>query len=87
MAELGKLAGDYMGVLWARVIDDLRDFNSRSSTSRATSSKAPAAAVKSVVADQLPRGTPRAASEDGTRLTNDATGHGMFVSIENVSSF
>jgi hypothetical protein len=25
--------------------------------------------------------------EDGTRFTNDATGHGMFVSIENVSSF
>jgi hypothetical protein len=26
-------------------------------------------------------------SEDGTRLTNDSTGHGMFVSIENVNSF
>jgi hypothetical protein len=24
---------------------------------------------------------------DGTRFTNDGTGHGMFVSIENVSSF
>ncbi|ASL16266.1 hypothetical protein [Mycobacterium intracellulare] len=26
-------------------------------------------------------------SSDGTRFTNDATGHGMFVSVENVSSF
>ncbi|MGO9508601.1 MAG: hypothetical protein ACLPXZ_15090 [Mycobacterium sp.] len=26
-------------------------------------------------------------SSDGTRFTNDGTGHGMFVSIENVSSF
>ena len=26
-------------------------------------------------------------SSDGTRLTNDGTGHGMFVSIENVYSF
>jgi hypothetical protein len=26
-------------------------------------------------------------NEDGTRFTNDSTGHGMFVSIENVSSF
>lgn len=26
-------------------------------------------------------------SEDGTRFTNDGTGHGMFVSIDNVSSF
>ena len=26
-------------------------------------------------------------TEDGTRFTNDSTGHGMFVSIENVSSF
>jgi hypothetical protein len=26
-------------------------------------------------------------SSDGTRFTNDRTGHGMFVSIENVSSF
>ena len=25
--------------------------------------------------------------ENGTRITNDGTGHGMFVSIENVSSF
>jgi hypothetical protein len=25
--------------------------------------------------------------EDGTRFTNDSTGHGMFVSVENVSSF
>ncbi|WP_445161434.1 hypothetical protein ACTXG5_25515 [Mycobacterium sp. Dal123C01] len=25
--------------------------------------------------------------EDGTRFTNDGTGHGMFVSIDNVSSF
>ena len=25
--------------------------------------------------------------EDGTRFTNDGTGHGMFVSIENVYSF
>jgi hypothetical protein len=24
---------------------------------------------------------------DGTRFTNDATGHGMFVSIENVAAF
>jgi hypothetical protein len=24
---------------------------------------------------------------DGTRFTNDGTGHGMFVSVENVSSF
>ena len=24
---------------------------------------------------------------DGTRFTNDSTGHGMFVSVENVSSF
>jgi hypothetical protein len=28
-----------------------------------------------------------APGEDGTRFTNDATGHGMFVSIDNVSSF
>lgn len=27
------------------------------------------------------------ASSDGTRFTNDATGHGMFVSIDNVYSF
>ena len=27
------------------------------------------------------------ASSDGTRLTNDRTGHGMFVSIQNVYSF
>jgi hypothetical protein len=27
------------------------------------------------------------AGEDGTRFTNDGTGHGMFVSIDNVSSF
>jgi hypothetical protein len=26
-------------------------------------------------------------SEDGTRFTNDATGHGMFVSIDDVYSF
>jgi hypothetical protein len=26
-------------------------------------------------------------SSDGTRFTNDATGHGMFVSVENVYSF
>jgi hypothetical protein len=26
-------------------------------------------------------------SFDGTRFTNDATGHGMFVSIDNVYSF
>ena len=26
-------------------------------------------------------------SSDGTRFTNDATGHGMFVSIENVAPF
>jgi hypothetical protein len=26
-------------------------------------------------------------SSDGTKFTNDATGHGMFVSIDNVSSF
>jgi hypothetical protein len=26
-------------------------------------------------------------NSDGTRFTNDGTGHGMFVSIENVSSF
>ena len=26
-------------------------------------------------------------SSDGTRFTNDGTGHGMFVSIDNVSSF
>ncbi|OBJ10884.1 hypothetical protein [Mycobacterium sp. 1465703.0] len=26
-------------------------------------------------------------NSDGTRFTNDATGHGMFVSVENVSSF
>ena len=26
-------------------------------------------------------------SEDGTRFTNDGTGHGMVVSINNVSSF
>ena len=26
-------------------------------------------------------------SSDGTRFTNDATGHGMFVSVENVDSF
>jgi hypothetical protein len=26
-------------------------------------------------------------NEDGTRFTNDATGHRMFVSIENVYSF
>ncbi len=26
-------------------------------------------------------------TEDGTRFTNDGTGHGMFVSIANVSSF
>jgi hypothetical protein len=26
-------------------------------------------------------------SEDGTRFTNDSTGHGMFVSIDNVSPF
>jgi hypothetical protein len=25
--------------------------------------------------------------EDGTRVTNNATGHGMFVSIQDVSSF
>jgi hypothetical protein len=28
-----------------------------------------------------------APTSDGTRFTNDASGHGMFVSIENVSSF
>lgn len=28
-----------------------------------------------------------AADEQGTRFTNDATGHGMFVSIDNVSAF
>lgn len=28
-----------------------------------------------------------AASSDGTRISNDATGHGMFVSIENVYGF
>jgi hypothetical protein len=28
-----------------------------------------------------------AASSDGTRFTNDGTGHGMFVSIENVAPF
>jgi hypothetical protein len=28
-----------------------------------------------------------APSEDGTRFTNDGTGHGMFVSIDNVSRF
>ncbi len=27
------------------------------------------------------------ANSDGTRFTNDGTGHGMFVSIENVYSF
>ena len=26
-------------------------------------------------------------NSDGTRFTNDGTGHGMFVSIENVYSF
>jgi hypothetical protein len=26
-------------------------------------------------------------NSDGTRFTNDATGHGMFVSVENVYSF
>lgn len=26
-------------------------------------------------------------SSDGTRFTNDGTGHGMFVSIENVAAF
>jgi hypothetical protein len=26
-------------------------------------------------------------SSDGTRFTNDGSGHGMFVSIEDVSSF
>jgi hypothetical protein len=26
-------------------------------------------------------------NSDGTRFTNDRTGHGMFVSVENVSSF
>lgn len=26
-------------------------------------------------------------SSDGTRFTNDSTGHGMFVSVDNVSSF
>ena len=26
-------------------------------------------------------------SSDATRFTNDGTGHGMFVSIENLSSF
>jgi len=26
-------------------------------------------------------------SSDGTTFTNDATGHGMFVSIDNVNSF
>ena len=26
-------------------------------------------------------------SSDGTRFTNEATGHGMFVSVENISSF
>jgi hypothetical protein len=26
-------------------------------------------------------------NSDGTRFTNDGTGHGMLVSIENVSSF
>ena len=26
-------------------------------------------------------------SSDGTRFTNDGTGHGMFVSVENVYSF
>ncbi|WP_155764412.1 hypothetical protein [Mycobacterium colombiense] len=26
-------------------------------------------------------------NSDGTRFTNDATGHGMFVSVDNVSSF
>lgn len=25
--------------------------------------------------------------EDGTRFTNDATGHGMFVSIDNIYAF
>ena len=27
------------------------------------------------------------ANSDGTRFTNDGTGHGMFVSIENVAPF
>jgi hypothetical protein len=27
------------------------------------------------------------AAEDGTRFTNDRTGHGMFVSIENVEVY
>jgi hypothetical protein len=27
------------------------------------------------------------ANNDGTRFTNDGTGHGMFVSVKNVSSF
>jgi hypothetical protein len=26
-------------------------------------------------------------SSDGTRFTNDGTGHGMFVSVENVAPF
>jgi hypothetical protein len=26
-------------------------------------------------------------SSDGTRFTNDGSGHGMFVSVDNVSSF
>ena len=33
------------------------------------------------------RGWTVAASEVGTRFTNNATGHGMFVSIENVYPF
>ena len=27
------------------------------------------------------------ASEDGTRFTNDGTGHGMFISVEGVEAF
>jgi hypothetical protein len=26
-------------------------------------------------------------TQDGTRFTSDSTGHGMFVSVENVASF
>jgi hypothetical protein len=33
------------------------------------------------------RGWTISSAEDGTRFTNDASGHGMFVSIDNVSAF
>lgn len=47
-------------------------------------------AIPAVTLDYLTyqaQGWTIAASVDGTRFTNDRTGHGMFVSVENVETF